>query len=367
MAAALPIARIFDEDPRFIYGMNSLADPERVRVGAYSRGWNVVSRGGAVSCRPGFKQRLQLPTGTLQGMTMFHPTGGEPVLLFVVSGIVYFSYAPFDGYSVIPSVVFDSEAPKVSFCQTEQAVVRNSDNSLTFLDKPRSLMIMQDGRSAPAYWDGAAGGHIHGADNTPGGEEMVWCADRLWVSRGNQLFASDIYNPISFWEGQYIGPTGIGSFVLPAQITALSKVPSTDSPIVLVFTEHATTALKTYVRDRSAWATTANFQTEILPDIGCVSARSVAVSLGQLWWYSKDGVTSLDMAQTTYTTAVRKLVDQNMELSKSQLDSNQTQIAAVVFDGYLLVSVPFEGKRNQHTWVLDLEGADALQEDEPAA
>lgn len=358
---------IYDEDPRFPLGANGYSDPVTLQPGSFIRGWNVTARGGLLRCRPGYKQLLELPDGKLQGMFAFAPPGGEPVLVFAVAGKVYFSYAPFDGYSEIPGILFDSLAERVYFAQAEQSVVRNSDLTLTFLESPRAILMMQDGLSAPAYWDGVAGGHITGVDRTPSGTCMVWCADRLWVARGSQVFVSDIFDPISFYEGQYIGADGIGSFILPSDAVALAKVPSVQQPIVLAFTEDSTTAFRAYIRNRDAWATTEGFQTEVLPDVGCVAPNSVVASMGQLWWFSKDGMTSLDLAEQAQVSSVRKLIDQNMELSKARLADDRSGVASAVFDGYLLASVPFESPYNTHTWVLDLEGGDSLQEDQPPA
>ncbi len=39
---------------------------------------------------------------------------------------------------------------------------------------------------------------------------MAWIGSRLWVARGRQLFASDIFDPLHFNETTYIG--GGGSF-----------------------------------------------------------------------------------------------------------------------------------------------------------
>lgn len=342
-----------DGDIDFSLGMNSVADPERVAEKAYVRGVNAVKRGGMLQCRPGFSWKFNLPSGNLQGMTVFRPTQGGAQLVFAVDGLVYASAYPYTQYRKLKGLQFSPYSERVFWCECEKTVQRNADLSITFIT-PRSVLMIQDGFTAPAYWDGAVSAHVAGgiaAFKTPLGTAMAWSGSRLWVARGQQVFASDIADPLSFFEGLYVGD--IGAFVLPERVTAMVEVPNVQSPSLLVFTDNTTTAFQTNIRTRTLWTTTPNFQLTIFPDLGCVAPKSVIAHNGKVWWFSQFGVTSLDYAVASRQTGVMFYADGPMAISKGYLSNNLSGIAAAGIENYLLYSVPYADKYNQHTWVMD--------------
>jgi hypothetical protein len=345
--------------------MQSAGDPELLPEGAVSRAMNMVRRGGIYQCRPGYRERMVLPTGKLQGFTWFRPTGGAAQLVFVVGGNVYVSEYPFETYHQLTALTFSAEAEQAYFARCVQSVVRNEDNSLTVIN-PISVLIIQDGKSPPAGWNGSTATHIFGNESTPLGTAMAWSGDRLWVANKNRLLAGDIYNPFSFREGQYIGETNIGAFILPGEITALAEAPSTDTPFLLAFTQENTTAFQSNVRNRAIWSTiTPNFQKVVFPETGCTSQRSVVSQHGYLWWYSQEGLTNMDLASQTNVSSQRKVADTAMAYSKRRLNDDLSGVASARFGGYLLVSVPCSDVYNRHTWCADLEGQDTNLSEEP--
>ena len=346
-----------DRDLTFAYGMQSAGDPEMLPEGAVVRTMNMVRRGGIYQCRPGYRERLVLPSGKCQGATWFRPSGGAMQLIFVVDGKVYQSQYPFESYYQIEDLQFSAEAEQIYFARCEQSVVRNENNSLTIIN-PISVLMIQDGLTAPGAWNGAVGAHIFGDQSTPLGTAMAWAGNRLWVANGSRLYAGDIYNPFSFREGQYIGQTGIGAFILPGEITALAEVSATDSPFLLAFTADNTTAFQSNVLNRDAWQLTVNFQKKVFPETGCVSSRSVISQHGYLWWYSQQGLTNVDLAIQQNVSSERKLADTAMAYSKKRLNPDLSKVACGRFGGYLLVSVPYADVYNRHTWVADLTGLD---------
>lgn len=343
--------------------MQSAGDPEMLPEGAVARAMNMVRRGGIYQCRPGYRERLLLPEGTFQGFTWFRPSGGEVQFIFVIDGKVYLSTPPFDGFVEITGIALSNRVREVYFERAEQSVIRNDDNSLTLIN-PQAVLMIQDGKSAPAYWDGAKGGHIRGDETTPIGTHMVWSGGRLWVANGRRVFASDIYDPFSFREGQYIGPSGINAFILPGEVTGMTETPSVENPLLLVFTKENTTAFQSNLRDRDAWAQTPDFQKVVFPDVGCASARSIVAHFGYLWWFSPKGAVNINLAVQTQTSSERKVIDTNMVWSKQRLDPDLSGVAAGAYLGYLLISVPYADKWNRHTWVADLEGLDTTIEEE---
>lgn len=342
-----------DGDLNFGLGMDSVSDPERLAVGAYARGYNIVKRGGALQCRPGFSWRLNLPTGKLQGAYMFRPSEGGEQIVFAVDGNVYVSEQPYRTYRRLRGVKFLKTSPRVYFCAAERAVQRNPDLSLTLI-RPRSVLMMQDGRTAPAFYDGSDDGHVAGGINkfhTPVGTAMCWSGGRLWVGHDQRVLASDIADPFSFFEGQYLGD--LGAFVLPGRVTALAEIPSVDSPALLAFTGTSTTMFQSNIRVRSEWLNTANFQLTILPNIGCVASKSPVVHNGLLWWFSQYGLTNLNFAMASQQTGQMAFADLQMAVSKGTLSSDLAGVSTASFENYLLCSVPHADKFNRHTWVMD--------------
>jgi hypothetical protein len=355
MASQPYAGRELDGDSHFRSGMDSANDPDQLPAGMYARAFNAVKRGGKLQCRPGYWQRASLAAGMIQGAHGFWTTDNVPMLLVAIAGRVYRLLAPFDRLELIPDLQFAENARHVYFETAIWAVRRNEDGSQTLI-APRTVVIMQDGLSAPGYYDGSANGHIRGDFTTPLGTVMKWTGDRLWVARGRRLFASDIGNPFSFFEGEYIGPTGINSFILPDAISAMAEVTGVADPFLLVFTDRDGVAFQSNIRQRSSWASVPNFQKTILPGVGCVAHRSVVNTFGQLWWMSASGVVSLDIALAVNQESKLTKIDTNMAWSKRSLSGDLSGVCGGTIENYLLMSVPYADKFNRHTWVYDAAG-----------
>lgn len=344
------MAFLTDFDLRFPAGMFSGLDPEELPRGSYVRAMNTLHRGRIIQCRPGYYTLMNLPSGNFQGGFRFKPSSGDEQVVFAVDGKVYYSPYPFKEYKQIPELQFLSTSPSVYFEQAQQSVKRNNDGSLTFIT-PRSVLMIQDGKTACGFWDGAEGGHVSGPFKTPLGTLMKWTGERLWVLRGRLLFAGDYADPFSFAEGQYVGVTG--AFILPGDATAIAVTPSIDSPSLLVFTAESTVRFLSDVRDRNAWGLIEGFQKTIFPRTGCVGHRAVTAHNGQLWWYSQHGITNLDVAAHVNVSSQLPYVDAPMVYSKSRLSDDLSGVALGSFENILLASVPYCDFENTHTWVYD--------------
>lgn len=339
-------------DGIFVGGQNSDLQPVFLPPTQYSRSVNTVNRGGRLQCRPGYRCLAAWPEGRLQGFTIFRPRIGEPILVFVVAGLVYTSLYPFKEYRRLDGIQFDSVVSQVYFAHTTQALEQNSDGSLTLID-PRNLLIIQDGGFTSAgVFDGTTAFHSRGEGAIPIGGPMAWSGDRLWVARRNEVFAGDLANPLSFTESQYITTTA--SFLFKGEVTAFYPMNSGAAvPQLLVFTRDNTEMLQSGVRLREQWISIAGFQQEVLPTIGCVSERSVVAHGGYLWWFSRYGLVSFDSASQAFVTSSIPYLDQEMSDSKTYLSPDLSGVAACVHENYLLMSVPYAGEFNKHTWVLD--------------
>ena len=344
--------KLQDGDLLFPLGQNSGTDPSGLPPGSFSRGMNVVNRGGVLQCRPGYRCLNVLPEGVLQGFSVLRPKQGEETLVFAVSGNLYTSQHPFEEVLPLPGVQFSSTSDQLFFQQVEQVVTNNFDGSISFTN-PKNLLVIQDGGfTAPAIYDGTRAEHQRGPTAIPLGGPMEWVGDRLWVARGPNLYASDIGNPVSFTESEYVAGA-LGFFTFPNEITALSKTLTVDFAQLLVFSRTTTSVIQASIRDRAAWATTPNFQKDIFPTLGCVSPRSVVPHYGLLWWFSEHGLVSLDAAATGFVSSSLPYQDSEMQESKGRLSQQLAGVACASYENYFLASVPYADTFNRHTWCLD--------------
>lgn len=349
---------ILESDALHPSGADSFRDP-RLPEGFYQRGWNIVNRGGVLKTRPGTEARLRLPDGKLQGFTHFTPRRGPTQLVAIVDGVIYVSEYPFRTYRALSGATMSTAARSIHFCRCEQAVRRNADDSVSLLEAPKALLMMQDGASPATSWDGFELTRHTGYDTTPQGTAMAWSGGRLWVARDAEVFASDYANPTSFVEQFYLG--GTDSFLVDGRVVAMSEIEGTGNPQLLVFTETSTTTVQSNVRNRDLWLQTPNFIKTIFPSTGCVSHRSVIRQLGQIWWYSQHGLVNYDIGAAENVSSAYVTADNEMAASRAAVVPRESTVATGTFGNYLLVSVPHAGRGNRHTWVLDQSVIQTMQ------
>ena len=341
---------ILESDALHPSGADSFRDP-RLPEGFYQQGWNVVNRGGVLKTRPGSEAVFRLPDGKLQGFAHFTPRRGATQLVVVVDGVIYVSEYPFRTYRAVAGATMSTDVRSIHFCRCEQAVKRNPDDSVTLLEAPRALLMMQDGLSPATVWDGFELTRLTGYDTTPQGTAMAWSGGRLWEARDAEVYASDYANPLSFVERFYLG--GTDSFLVDGRVVAMSEIEGTGNPQLLVFTETATTTVQSNVRNRDLWLQTPNFVKMLFPSTGCVSHRSVVRQLGQIWWYSQHGLVNYDIGAAENVSSAYVTADNEMAASRAAVNPREATVASGTFGNYLLVSVPYSGRHNRHTWVLD--------------
>lgn len=356
--------RIFDLDDTFVLGAKSDSDPGQIPIGHYWMALNMLNVGGTLSCRPGYRCIISLPSGNLQGATLFRPRVGLEQIVICINGAVYVAEYPFKEFRQLKNVLMSSDAKQIFWAQAEQSARRLTDDLTSAIEviDTKSVLIMQDGGiTAPAFYDGVNDGHIRDKPfETPIGGPMKWVGDRLWVANGRQVFASDIANPFSFREQIYLG--GISAFEFPGDVTAMAITPSLEFPQLLVFTEFNGTLIQANIRERALWVQTVNMSQEIFR-VGCSSNRSVVSHFGQLAWFSPSGFVTLDTALTSKHAARLPTKDNEMLYSKMVLHSDLSLVAGGAFGEFIVMSVPAEDLFNKHTWVLNSASYDTLRDD----
>lgn len=355
--------RLFDGGIQFLLGVNSNLHPSFLSAGQTSWQVNTTNKGGIIDTRPGYETRFRLPDGKAQGFTSFTPTDGELTLVSVVSGVVYISQFPFSEYTVLSGVQFDPFVDHIAFQEAVQAKV-----GAAIID-PRSLLIMQDGVGKAAYWDGATARHLN-----PGGQTnetvqglwMAWIGNRLWVARGRQLFASDIFDPLHFTETTYIGGGGSFQAMDGDIITGLAR--TADSRSLLVFTIHNTTVIKASITDRASWPTVVDFVSLLFPGVGCAAGKSIFYHNGELWWWSVEGARRFTAVGSAISSSRNTVSSIEMKRSYDNLSQVvQNRVCGYSFSSFLGFSIPSGDVHNRHTWALDTSTNSQISSESPFA
>lgn len=190
---------------------------------------------------------------------------------------------------------------------------------------------------------------LPGFDGTPIGLWMVWSNNRLWISRNNQVFASDIGNPLKFTEQQYLAE--VASFLLPDGCTGAIETP--DLSGVVFFTTNVGVFFQSSNQNRSTWNSTPNFQYNVFPNVGCSSPRSIIQQHGLLWWFSTKGLISQNQALNINVTSRLDVADNEMIQSKANLSSDLSGVCGSYIENYLFHAVPWGDSLNTRIHVLD--------------
>lgn len=355
--------RLFDGGLQFLLGVNSNLHPSFLAPNQISWAINTINKGGVIDTRPEYNSRFRLPDGKAQGLTSFNPTGGELHLVAAVSGKIYVSKFPFDTYHQILGLQFDPFVDHVVF---KEAIVAVNQGQVT---DPRAVLMMQDGVTRPAYWDGTVARHLSpgGLTNeTVLGLWMEWIGNRLWVARGRQLFASDIFDPLHFIENQYLAAGGSLNAMDGDIITALAR--TADNRSLLVFTIHNTTIVKAGITDRATWKTTPDFISLQFPGVGCSAGISPFYHNGELWWWSVEGARRFTQVGTAILSSRNSVASIEMKRSFDNLSQLvQSRVCGWSFNTFLGFSIPSGDIFNRHTWALDTSTNSQISSDSPLA
>lgn len=341
-------------------GVDSFTQPTALEDTEVVMSMNTVNRGGYYRTRPGSKIIANLTGSNAQGGKFFVPSSGTPAYIAAVDGKIYVAVAPFHTFVELVGLQFNPLSRFVTFTQCEQSTDYDDEGNLYYLDNPKSVMIIQDGVTRAAYWDGVNFGHINptpsgstvtqpGYDGTKIGLWSVWSNNRLWVTFNSQLYASDIGNPLKFTEAQYINEAR--AFYLSGPCSGIIETPDRDG--ILVFTNRDCTLFMSSIQDRTRWLDTVDFQRTIIPFSGCVAPLSVINQYGLTWWFSPTGVQNINSALNQNVSSKIDYQDAEMSASKQNINPDMAAICSGSFENYLMMSTPSGDPYNRHTWVLD--------------
>lgn len=351
--------RLYDGNT-FFRRVDSFTNPQMLRDGDISWGFNVTTAGLKVKTRPGMDPIFSVTCGKAQGLTLFTPTNSKPHLVAAISGRIWVSPYPFNTARMLNNITFDPTVDQVVFCETVQA------KDLFSLVSPKAVLMMQDSRSPAAYWDGTIDEHVYPKlSGTIIGFQMEWVGNRLWVARDRQLFASDIYDPLHFTENQYLAQGGSFQAMDGNLITCLKR--TADSQQLLVFTASNTTRINAGFTDRASWGSSENFITLAFPGVGCVGPKAAADVSGEMMWFSNEGVRRYNAVGASVFEAKNPISSHEMKQSFDRISDFKTRVCAFGFGSYAGFSVPAGSQWNRHTWVLDTSTTDTMEDQFPMA
>ena len=351
-------------DGQYVGGVDSLLYPTDLTPGCYAWGVNVINRGGVIQTRPAKRRVTSFCGHNAQGAFWVRTMDDRNYKLIAIDGKVYWAPYPFKVWTQMSGVSFLADAPRIYFCNAEQAIVYDSGNNIVLLPNPKNIVLMQDGTSTPCYWDTndfSSGlvnlSYVTGnpASPLPIGTAMLWQDNRLWVVVQNLVFASDLLYPQSFTENTYLAEAS--GFRFPRPVVNL--VPS---PVqgVLVATQSSLHSLQSFIQDRTTWNETPNFQADVNLEIGFVGPWGYVYLHGMLWMMTARGIISYDRALTQNLTTVILTADGEMQRSKHLMAPDVTGVALGVWENVLMVSVPASCLENRHTWIMDAGVAEKL-------
>ena len=389
MGAKNPVSRTeknFPELPTgWALGVDSFSSPLLPRQGFVRWCENAANKAGLWQTRPGYLTALELSTtdGTSpffqwwsaassplllpQGFCLFTPTNGNPFAVIAVSGTVWTAPVNTDGslgaLAQLANVVFSPNAQQVVFCNTlqTQTVVDGVPETPC---AARNILIMQDGGSRSCFWDGTTSGSsnpnkkivvlpdgntTYPADfnQTRIGQWMAWSGNRLFLSLGPQVFASDLGDPLHFTEELILDSTPVINF--PSPVTGMTDRGTSGNvnSQAIIFTEDQTWALWSGVQQRipdptngyPGWAGTPNFFTKIFAGTGCVAGKTIINHRGIIYWLSAGGLVSFDSINTVTSSQNLPAINYEEAYANFLASSNQQTACAGAFQSYLLFSL----------------------------
>lgn len=359
--------RVYDGEERFDLGVDSLDHPSKVNSRYLSWLFNGITKGNVVQTRPPYRSLLRSTGSRAQGCTLFTPTNGQVQLVFAVDGRIYTSNFPFNSCSRLTAIQFDPYVDHVVFKEAVQAAEPDGAGG-TRLRTPRAVLMMQDGKTRAAFYDGQESRHLdpspitNGTPDAPSetviGLWMEWIGNRLWVSKGRFLYASDIFDPLHFIEIQYLA--GGGAFQCPdgAEITALKR--TSNAKQLLAFTAINTTRINAGNTDRSTWATSPDFVAILFPGVGCDAGKSPIDVSGEIMWYGRDGAHFYNAVGESVQLAKNSSQSQEMQRSYENMSPTTSRVCTFNYKSYAGLSVPSGDVYNRHTWVIDTSSSDKL-------
>lgn len=367
-------------------GANSGRIPSLLKRNQVSFAVNTIFRGGYAQQRPGFIKRLlqhldfyhpesEFVDGRFQGIHAFTPPGGNPLLVLSISGRIY---------SI--DILNDFNVTDVTPPDGPNSSVRPQ----AWFASAADWCLIQDGESRCIIFNGVSSRRA-ADDEVPTGTAMAYGMGRVWVARGKEFLAGDIFGGSSgtatyqyrdailkFTENTYLNEGGSFSLPLDAgEITAVKFTAQLDTALgqgeLLVGTASAIFSVHVPV-DRTQWKNlTTPIQRIALLGYGPATQNSFEKVNSDFFFRSLDGVRSFVLAQRQFYSYGN--VPLSREVSRV-LEKDELRLlkfsSAVLFDQRLLMTasphqVSGKGVYHRGMVVLDFDPLSSMDDKTPPA
>lgn len=175
--------------------------------------------------------------------------------------------------------------------------------NIVYFCQARQYLIIQDGTSSPIIWDGSNTRRA-GRNEIPVGTIMAYGQGRIWLIKGDELFAGDIEGTavgsvLSFTEFQILDGGGAlnPSYVI-GNVNGLQFIPQQDTATgvgtLLVLGERGVTSVFAEL-PRDQWIN--GIQRVVLINLGGTGHRSPCQVNGDIWFRNTPGLRSYRQAR----------------------------------------------------------------------
>ena len=333
-------------------GIDSGLNPSLLGRESLAFGVNTTTRGGYVANRPGWKKldivfpntatEVSFRDDLFQGGIYYDPSNGGPYL------------ASSHGGKIMLIDLNDMHLLEI----TDAASRRMPNIPQVWMAQAEDWLLASDGLSAVLQFNGATVTLANPAlKQTPAGQAMCYSMGRFWVARGRYYIGSDLMPGTSdaptFTENDVINLGG--SFAVPQQggdIVGFHTVANLDTSLgqggLAVFTRNTVHILNVPF-DRTLWKNLTNvpLQSVALLKYGATSQNSICAVNSDLFYRSKDGLRSLQIARRDFGNWGNLPISTELQLVIS-LDDRflLDRASATLFDNRYLFTV-------RPTWVPD--------------
>lgn len=353
----------FDGLQSIVMGVDSGRSPAVLDRAHLSWGVNITTRGGFITCRPGWLERvLSFPNeeggtdtalrdafedGMFQGASGYVSDSGIGQLVVSISGHIY-------AIDVASYVVTEL---------TNSTTGTNAPNlAHTWMTQAEQWLVIQNASDDALVYDGTqlvrSIGTAKGGQGIPIGGPMAYNNGRLWVALAPSGLGNDFFSftggDLAYSNGQRSAVLNFtdrnyltsGDFAVPSSagpIRAMQSIAIQDSSTgqgpLQVFTTRGSFSVNAPFNVEEWAALTSPIQTVSMLAAGAVSAASAVNVNGDIWFRSPDGIRSFMVARRDQGTWVNTPLSREMTRS---LDYDSKSLlgfaSAGLFDNRLLMT-----------------------------
>lgn len=284
--------------------MDAGRNPSLINKDQVALAINATFRGGYPRTRPKINYR-PITFSTTEQRTWFETQIYQGAFYYSYSNAINPAIRPNSGVLIVSVGGRQWKIELITFKATEITPTKRNGRfqNIVYFCQARQYLIIQDGISAPIIWDGSNTRRA-GVNEVPVGTIMAYGQGRIWLLKGDELFAGDIEGTdvgsvLKFTEFKFESGGGAlnPSYVI-GNVNGLQFIPQQDTATgvgtLLVFGERGTTSVFAEL-PRDQWIN--GIQRMVLINIGGTGHRSPCQVNGDVWFRTGPGLRSYRQAR----------------------------------------------------------------------